>query len=126
MKYIKEYNHEFYYEVSRSEFIDFERSLISEKDYRKIESFIEQINPLISNTPNIPSKIDLFDKYPDGKYDMIDFEDDDEVIINVQTTKDEWFLCIIGDINSVKNGSMRYYKCDQLEGLFKLIKDKYI
>ncbi len=123
MKYIREYNHEFYYEISKDEyqkFKDDDIKYLSIEDYDNIRQFITNIDKkIIIATPHISERRGieelsfsrsihyLFDNYGHvNKY-------------FIQYIGDEWYLCGIKE----KDFSWSYYKCDQLEGLFKFLKD---
>lgn len=45
--------------------------------------------------------------------------------MSIQVDEDEWFYVKVDDeIASEDDFSIDFYKCDQLDGLFQLVKDK--
>ncbi len=120
MKYIKEYNHEFYHEINREQYeklIYKSPDFIPKEYHEKIISISKQLNPEFRDLSTIG-----YGKFA-GKYREIyllsyngDISTKRTIQISLQT--DEWFLCKINNI--------KYYKCDQMEGLFKFLKDYII
>ncbi len=119
MKYIKEYNHEFYYAITQDEYdllrykdsnIYFTNLFISKSDIEIITNF--------SNT--ISDEIRVFKVRLDGriKIEIPNHNYKNYDIFWIQPLEDEWYLCPIRI-----NDKWSYYKCDQIEGVLKLLKD---
>ncbi len=136
MKYIKEYSHEFYYEISQDE-------VLKIRDSQKMEPW------LVGNSWKIFKTIDVdFIRYwhsiywkdssfnaralPKDNYSRRHEEKVFEIelflrgfySIEIEPLADEWFLIHAvlsnGYASPTTNG---WYKCDQLEGVKKLLMD---
>lgn len=114
MRYIKLYeNINFYQELDEDVFHSFnelDRDDITKKEYDSIYTFISNVGKITNIDRNYPIKfgisLSLTIGYKSG-------------FIKINKLKDDWFYAYIriGD-------DLKYYKCDQLDGVFKLFKDK--
>ncbi len=127
MRYIKEYNHEFYYEINSSDFSNEEenRREFSQKEKDIISNSLgvkiidyepkDEINNLVEFNMEIiiRSKVD-----PEIKKIV-------DAAIDVYSFIDEWYFVKIYLPSNTFHSTMRIqcYKCDQMEGLLKLLKD---
>ncbi len=116
MKYIKEYSHEFYQAIDDKEFYDKAhidaRVPLSQTDRNIIINYVDQIQP--------------FKKHSGTSGISFVFPGHDKTSrIDIYGAPDEWFICSIDDYEYANSLTSRtsFYKCDQLEGLFKLIRD---
>ncbi len=138
MKYLKEYNHEFYFEISQDEYEDLNgwavesgvrsnnKYYIILSDYDNILSFAKKINSNIK--PVIQSYNIVKLPTPNGKelqgYLGITLLIDNKRSLFISLSKDEWYMCAIEDYDGILETEEAFYKCDQLEGLLKFLKDK--
>ena len=128
-KYFESVGNEYYHEISDSEVEEFNQGdeededgciidhydFFTEEDYRYITSFLP--------TGYIISFIDSREKssviWISYRYESIKKT---EHCFSISKIKDEWFLIGI----STSHSNHRVYKCDQLDGLEKCIKEKCI
>ncbi len=123
MKYIREYNHQFYYQIGEDEWNTSETSIeFTDNDLEEIRICLYHINPSIrSKHYNSPcDHLSLFGN---------------NWTINISPQSDEWFLIDksnvittelpIGTIGDTGGHELifEYYKCDQLEGLLKFLNE---
>ena len=115
MIHLKRFNEsndsEFYIEVSRNTYVSnsYSRSNLNNEDDRFIRLSQLEVDRI--------SK--LSQSHGRGRW-ICEFNFSSTTRADVNKTIDDWFW-----IRIVKNGSaMGYYKCDQIEGVFKLIRDK--
>ncbi len=109
MKYLKEYNHEFYYEIPENEF----RLLGQNKICKLSEEDIDLLSKHFGEL-RMPELSQLY-------WRLIRIQNDE---VSIAILKDEWYLVKVTPLSypgSVLN--RKYFKCDQLEGLLKLIND---
>ncbi len=129
MKYIKEYNHEFYYEISEKEYFDTPIDIyhILQKEYNIIIDYTKQINPRVEFNFFSPGEKNKETVYSSIELTVQKFGTLKKATLTIQATKDEWFLCTIGyfPFHDLFEDKEKHYKCDQMEGLLKLIKDTF-
>ena len=112
MKHLKKFNDNeslnFYSEITSEEYyIRFlEKIRISNKDVEYVSNTLGDIN-INLDIVLATNYIDVYDK---SKRNSME-------IFTIIKSSDEWYI-----IESVKLG--RYYKCDQIDGLSKFLKDK--
>ncbi len=124
MKYLKEYSHEFYYEITSYEFHNLINGL--EKDYNPINLSDSEFNSIKKSIKTIDSNIIVKSIESKNGISGLFFK---KMMIHLPSgysffidgLKDEWYLCTL-----IKDGrTFQYYKCDQLEGIVKLLKTIY-
>jgi hypothetical protein len=127
VKYLKEYKEHLYYQsIESSDFWEIVTDSISiDMVFTKI------LNWLNKNYENKFHDIDIrkfigplnSKSYVNSIY--IEIKDVFYVRIQILLDNDEWFYVkIVDEIAIEDGGSIEFYKCDQIEGLFSLLKDK--
>lgn len=121
MIYLKEYKeYSYYQEITAQEFFIHEDADIKEY-FNRISRW------LLDNKGEFEVTIDLRQSFhsPFKNIIMINYKNIFNFRIFLYVDKDEWFYVKIEDEISIEdNGPIEYYKCDQLDGFFQLIKDK--
>ncbi len=115
MKYLKEYNHEFYTEIDMDEHYDLstKRIPLSKSEIQMIMDIKEANDKLIH--------WDIFE----GIKGIITFFSNKKDI-DIYSISDEFYMVVFRNCKGTKPaGNISYYKCDQLEGIKKLLMDNY-
>lgn len=138
MKYLKEYKEHLYYQSIESS--DFWKIVTNSITIDKHMVFTKILNWLNKNYENkfydvdirigplnseqkISSRIWGIKSYVKSIY--IGIKDVFYIRIQILLDDDEWFYVkIVDEIAIEDGGSIEFYKCDQIEGLFSLLKDK--
>ena len=133
IKLFEEYN-EYYQEISEfhSDSIPFDLIPFDLKELKNIKTYIDNLysNKLSISTSTLNRNYRLSDNDISDNdiyvlifyfsklhiYGEYSFGDDEEVNICLQKLPDEWYIVGYDDLI--------WYKCDQLEGVYKLLKDK--
>ncbi len=120
MKHIKPINIESFEEISLDEFRSFH--VLSSEDAHIISQLI---NPVYNVVKNIVSKLPGSFEISEGSYSIsISLQGQIKNKTFISPIPDEWF--IIQNSRRIKDGDVRYFKCDQLEGLIDCLKQIYI
>lgn len=110
MRYLKEYNRYRYY--NGIGFAEWERSQMMDVEITLSE--VERIKDFCGEECHLEyGGMDIFAI-------SISFSGEDYPYMDIHKTEDEWFW-----VNLNTESGDEYYKCDQLDGLFKLIRDSF-
>ena len=123
----KEQNSEYYKEITSQEAIKFAKKIdcISEYEFSKIKKYI--------NDKNIDSSIYIkIGQEKEIQIKIIPKNNNTDLIckeITINKYTDEWFLFTVRDIMSIElkwtkqHSKYKWYICDQLDGVIRLISD---
>ena len=124
MKWIKlfeEVNNEYYQEISEEEYEDGHGVSFEQRYYDKLESFLNK--PEVLGYKDMTNGADVFD----GVYFQRGGIGSFSPYVTIYQDDDEWFYVRINGRawwRADEESYDTYYKCDQFDGLIKLLKDK--
>lgn len=141
MKYIKsifESNNSLYKEVTMEELFEFcnkyKGAYLGDKDIKDLKDFLHKFNILDSEITSLRKGLSIVRKedisyskvvndWLQGRYDYSSLNNRDCVIDHeVVKFDDDWY--IVYD-KTPKMDEVRYYKCDQIQGVFKYFEDYF-
>ena len=121
MKWIKlfeAFDNEYYQEISEEEYEDGHGVSFEQKYYDKLESFLNE--PDVLSYKDMTNGADVFDGVYFQRGGMGSFSP----YVTIYQDDDEWFYVRINDADEENYKVNYYYKCDQFDGLIKLLKFK--
>jgi len=121
MKWIKlfeAFDNEYYQEISEEEYVDGHGVSFEQRYYDKLESFLNE--PDVLSYKDMTNGADVFDGVYFQRGGMGSFSP----YVTIYQDDDEWFYVRINDADEESYDTNCYYKCDQFDGLIKLLKFK--